>query len=250
MKNRFCFALLSLLALSCGKTPEPGPQPVPDEEFRIPDPPQTVVESNMFVVEWFPDLPSEAEASGHILASNDKKPLVYIFDRVQYVPGQSTPLVSTAVGSKCYPFFIQAGATSFSGNGGTGFLTRYSISDFDGECAETPFGGPVITTALSSVVSIAIYGCNCSTPQQLTSVVGARSQAFYGDAVMVGAYGGDPEQMKEIAGSKVLAMRFDYVAVSDKIIYSIVQPGYVNRGFEKKALGDIEYVRILFEKLY
>ena len=247
--------MLSLLAVSCGKpsATEPGsgePGTGPEEEFRIPDAPTSAVEANVFAVELFLSLPSEAAVSAHILDARDKRPLVYIFNDVRYVPGKPNAIVSTAVSSKCYPFFIQSGATSFSGNGGTGFLTRYSISNFDGECAGVPFGGPTVSAALTTVTDITIYSCNCSTREELASVVESRSKTVYGDAVIVGSYGGDAALMKEFAESKALGMRFDSITVGDKVLYSAVQPGYVNRGFEKGSTGGVDYVKILFEKLY
>lgn len=253
MKNKYLFALLYLLALSCGKAAvvEPEPEePGPGEEFWIPDAPQNAVEANVFAVEYFLSLPSEAETSSHILNSKDKRPVLYLFGHVQYVPGKPNALVKTAVASKCYPFFIQSGETSFSGNGGTGFLTRYSISSFDGECSGVPFGGPTVTLALSAAEDITIYGCNASAPEQLASVVESRSKAFYGDAVMLGVYDGDADRMKEFAEVKALGMRFDHISVGDRVIYTLVQPGYVNRGFETNRLGGTDYVKVLFEKLY
>ncbi len=255
MKNKLLFALFSLLALSCGKASvtEPGsgePGAGPEEEYRIPDAPQNIVEANVFALEYFLALPSEAVISAHILEAQEKRPLVYLFNGVQYVPGKSNAIVKAAVSSKCYPFFIQSGETSFSGNGGTGFLTRYSISNFDGECAGVPFGGPVVAVSLSTVANITMYSCNCSSPEQLASVVKSRSKTVYGDAVIVGIYGGDAVGMKEFAEGKALGMRFDSITVGDRVLYSLVQPGYVNRGFEKNTLGGVDYVRILFEKLY
>lgn len=256
MKNKFLLAIFVLLAISCKKDPvtDPGSTPgggdKPQEEFKIPEAPETAVESNTFVIEYFLSLPSESAISDHILNSKDKRPLLYIFDKVTYTPNQSNALVQAAISSKCYPFFTQAGATSYSGNRGTGFLTRYTISEFDGECAGTPFGGPMITTSLKTIINLRMYNCNCSTPKEFTSVVESRKNIIYGDAVTVGIYGGDAQEMKEISESKVLSMRFDYFKIGDKVIFSAVQPGYVNRGFEKKSLGGVDYIRIFIEKLY
>ena len=108
----------------------------------------------------------------------------------------------------------------------------------------------MITTSLKTNVNLRMYNCNCSTPKEFTSVVESRKNIIYGDAVTVGIYGGDAQEMKGISESKVLSMRFDYFKIGDKVIFSAVQPGYVNRGFEKKSLGRVDYVRIFIEKLY
>lgn len=160
MKNRY-IALLMMLSLAgaCGKTDEPQPEPEKPnpEEFVIPQAPENVVSSNTFAVEYFSAMPASSKTASHILGASGKRPMVYVFDNVKYTPGEQTEIVEAAMAAKSFPFFLQKGATSFSGNLGTGFLTRYVISGFDGECDGTPFGGPTILTALNTAVSITFY---------------------------------------------------------------------------------------------
>ena len=129
-------------------------------------------------------------------------------------------------------------------------MTRYVISGFDGECDGTPFGGPTILTALNTAVSITFYNVTCTSKEQLASVVNSKKSAMYGDAVVYGYCDGDPKALKEFAEGKALSMRFDYTTLNGKTFYTLLQPGYVNRGFEKQSYDGIEYVKILFEKLY
>lgn len=253
MKNRY-IALLMMLSLvwACGKTNEPQPEPEkpkPDE-FVIPQAPENVVSSNTFAVEYFSAMPASSKTVSHILGASGKRPMVYVFDNVKYTPGKKTEIVETAMEAKSFPFFLQKGATSFSGNLGTGFLTRYVISGFDGECDGTPFGGPTILTALNTAVSITFYNVTCKSKEQLASVVNSKKSAMYGDAVVYGYCDGDAKELKEFAEGKALSMRFDYTTLNGKTFYTLVQPGYVNRGFDKQSFDGIEYVKILFEKLY
>lgn len=240
------------LVMACGKTNEPQPEPEkpkPDE-FVIPQAPENVVSSNTFAVEYFSAMPASSKTASHILGASGKRPMVYVFDNVKYTPGEQTEIVETAMAAKSFPFFLQKGATSFSGNLGTGFLTRYVISGFDGECDGTPFGGPTILTALNTTVSITFYNVTCTSKEQLASVVNSKKSTMYGDAVVYGYCDGDAKELKEFAEGKALSMRFDYTTLNGKTFYTLLQPGYVNRGFDKQSFDGIEYVKILFEKLY
>ena len=251
MKNRAVYFLpILLIVFSCGKTQPPTHKPQPPQDYVIPQAPATPVEANLFAIEYFVSMPTADVISKHITNYKGKKPLVYTFGNSKYVPGKSNELIIAALSSKCFPFFLQAGATSFSGNGGTGFLTKYNISNFDGSCTGIPYGGPTVPTTLSSTVNIGIYFCNCSKPQQLSDIIISSSKTLYGDAVIFGQYDGDAEEMKKYAESKSLGMRFDYIIHSGKCFYTLMQPGFVNRGFETISSEGKDYIKITIEKLY
>ena len=65
--------------------------------------------------------------------------------------------------------------------------------------------------------------------------------------MLVGEFvGEDPAEVKKFAESRNLGMRFDYVKAGERTVYTLVQPGFANRGFDVN--GDC--VTIRFEKFY
>ena len=248
--NRILPLILALLGIAaCTKTSDKGEDTPPKEEYSLPEVSETIVDGNTFNVEFFLKLDAPSYASSHILYFTGKKPLVYMYADVGYIPGKASALVETALLSKTYPFMVQYDATSEKGNLSTGILTRYSVSGFDGVILPEGLfmGGVNFNIPLASVVSMTFYSARISSGEQLKALATARHSTLYGDSVLVGEFvGEDPAEVKKFAESRNLGMRFDYVKAGERTVYTLVQPGFANRGFDVN--GDC--VTIRFEKFY
>ena len=116
-------------------------------EVIVPEAPEEIVEGNVFVVDFFSDLEGGSGffdtrdwnlAAGHILAQSGKRPVVYMFDGTGFSAGEVNPALRIANNVKGNAFFAQSEATSDHVDG-TGIVTLYQISDYDGIVSGSTF---------------------------------------------------------------------------------------------------------------
>ena len=127
-----------MMPLGCERTVVPG-DGGGDVNVELPEPPEQIVEKNVFVIDFFSTLEDDGNffemraasvAASHITGQTGKRPVMYLFDRTDAEVGKSNPAVEIALAAKAQPFFAQNRRSSYKVEG-TGIVTPYMVSDYD-----------------------------------------------------------------------------------------------------------------------
>lgn len=188
--------LAAVLTFSCSKGSGPHGNAGTDEGPVIPVPPEEVDMENVFLVDFMTTLTDESFLSRYettaveqqIKAQTGKKPLVNLIDRMDFEAGTPHPLVQLAKQLSAYPFFAQVAGTGRAMTPGTGILTIYPISDYDGAALEdeTFISGCMLRAPLNPAADIIIYTARLEKEGQLDRIMEARRDRILKNGVLIG----------------------------------------------------------------
>lgn len=259
MKRILTYLLLPLLLLSCngGVSGNGTDKPVPE----MPEPPENVKQSNVFIVDFFSTLESEGSffdgrdtgvALGFIndQATSGKLSVAYMFDRSDFRPGENNPLTAMAMNNKLYQFFAQSSPTVNGLIEGTGIITRYTISDYDGACISDSFiSGCTQPLPIQNASKAWIATARFTSVKAADELVSAKSLRMIGDAIVVGTV---ENSVKEeiVAALESHSLRvMCYGSVDTRKDLIVVLPaGFVCRGIESGKRINLPYFRVSIEK--
>lgn len=256
-------AVLSLLfscqgGLTPGGSDEPeGPGNTPVE---LPEPPAKPNSANQFYVDFFSTLEDEGYffetrdagvASEYVKGQTGMKSVVYMFDRADFTVGVSHPFNKMSYDINVYQFFAQTQQTTATTTEGTGMLTRYIISKFDGLAQNGAYmSGCTIPVPLNKSTPICIYTTKITSLAQMEEIYKAKSQALQGDAVIIGTV--DNKVKDEVTNyiENTMALRAEVYGSDNTAmdLLVVVPASYVCRAVEPGMRVNLPYYRVLIEK--
>ena len=230
----------------------------------IPEVPDEVNESNVFSVDFFTDLGSEDsyfasrdwnEAVAHIESQDGKRPVAYMFDRMDFTAGEASPAVRIAFETGCWPYFVQTESTSTTATKGTGIVTAYQISDFDSVIPNEGvfMSGATIPVPLGTQTDICIYTTTLSSTEQFGTIASQWTGNRLDSGVTAGKIlSGIKDAGSESAAADVPTLRLFYTDMegSSYDLFVLCPAAYACRGFEAGDSDTLPYYRIYFEKLF
>lgn len=264
MKLKTILIFATLLCVACHKTDNTGGGSGGDEpsgDYVAPEAPSAVNQSNLFNVDFFTDLQDAPYftardynvAVTHILAQTGKRPLIYMFDRSDFAAGVSYPHVNIAY--KCvYNAFFAQNKTSGSTNEGTGMVTPYLVSSYDGVGISDKVyaSGCTLPAPLSAMTSICLYTCRIDSVGQIKALVEVRGSVLQNNGCVIGtirpdAFTGAAEWLKK----NFKDFRFVSFATNDTpyVLFVFSPVWYVCRVAEYREVVNLPYYRISIEKL-
>ena len=252
------------VAAACGKIDDNKPvdgggdNTTPPVEELVP--PQQVNESNLFIADFFSTLENDASyfsarstdiAVQHINGASGKRPLVYMFDRTDYEVGKSNPMNDIAYKTASWQLFAQNQPTNQGVIEGTGMITKYVISDYDGIASNgTYMSGTMIPAPLSASTPIFFYTARISSVDQIKEIHKQRGSALLGDAVVIATV--DNKVKGEVMNlvTNNMSMRAECLASEATAldVLVIVPMSYVCRSIQEMKTGNLPYYRVSIEK--
>lgn len=238
------FFVLALIFAILGEGCTPTPRNKEEEEWKLPEIPQEIIQANVFVSEIFLSVENADIIAGHILSEQGKRPVVYAVNGTKLIPGESSDIVKAALLSSSFPYFIQDGNTNVSGMRGYGLLTKYPISNFD--------NGMTFNLPLTQTIQVHIFFRDIKNKEELKSVIGERKTLLGKDAVILGfTESREAESIQSLCESREMGFRFDYFDIGNgRAIFSIVNTSYANRGFESLKYINMNYFKVSLEKIF
>ncbi len=195
--KKYWLLCLAAFAVACGGSDDgSGDEPGPGGGDYVPyDPPATIDPGNVFKVCVFSTLSDEklfegrdqSVVSDFINAYSGQKPLVYMLERSDSKTGSTLPHVNIAFKSKCYAFFAQHTATADEVKG-TGIVTKYVISDYDGLIGNgLRISGCLVPAPLSPATQVYLYTTRLENLDQAKELVAKRGSALQYNGIVVGS---------------------------------------------------------------
>lgn len=230
----------------------------------IPEIPEEVNESNVFSVDFFTDLGSEESyfasrdwnaAVTHIESQDGKRPVAYMFDRMDFTAGEASPAVRIAYGTGYWSYFVQTESTSATVTRGTGIVTAYQIADFDSVIPHEGvfMSGTTIPVPLGTQTDICIYTTTLSSTEQFSVIASQWTKNRLNSGVTVGKIlPGIKDAVSESAAADFPTLRLFYADIegSSCDLFVLCPAAYACRGFEAGDSDTLPYYRIYFEKLF
>lgn len=263
MRKYLIIAALFMLAISCGKKPVTGGE---KPETLIPEPPAEIVEANVFKMDFFTDLSNgqsffankdNSLASGHIKEQTGKKPLVYMFDRSDFLVGTINSSVTIAKACGYSPLFAQSGnipTTVPKLVKGTGIVTAYSIADFDGATQDGAYiSGLQLTAPLKTPCKIGIYTASIDDVNAFAKVAVLKNYELHEESVLVGTIDNSvKEEFIAWVKKDFASVRLAFAESSDtaRDLYVMVPVSYAIREISQERKVNLGYFRISIEKLF
>ena len=260
------FAIVATSLDSCGKIENSSQTPGGDnpdvEENVFPEPPTEIIQENLFKVDFLTDLSTNSQKD--IISANDivsfiqsiteKKPLIYMIDRMDYEVGKVHPSVLVAKSLSMHPFFAQCGTTTGENIPGTSLLTIYPIDDYDGAmCSGDSFiSGCKLRAPLRQAQDLTFYTSKIETLSQLKGLIQLKLDRLRKDSIMTGtvrrSLGAEMKQyIENEVGSRLYLKE---VEGKDYSLFVMMPPVFVCRDIEKgKIENQLDYYRISIEKL-
>lgn len=257
-------AVLAAVSLSCTKhgsgTGQNGGGGNPDDT-RIPEPPETVVEGNVFLVDFFSALDGACfwemrdfnVSVSHIKGQSGKKPLVYMFDRSDFEVGKDNNIIRIATASGMSPLFAQ---NTESGDyiEGTGMVTLYSVADYDGvHPGEGVFmSGCRFSAPLNEPVPLCIYTARVGSVKAMQQLFESRAESLRTDAVLIGTVKNSvSDEVEKYISANAGPVRFMLQGMEDKDydLFVMVPASFACRSVEENVTVNHPYFRISIEKI-
>lgn len=227
----------------------------------VPEAPEEIVEGNVFVVDFFSDLEGGSGffdtrdwnlAAGHILAQSGKRPVVYMFDGTGFSAGEVNPALRIANNVKGNAFFAQSEATSDHVDG-TGIVTLYQISDYDGIVSGSTFmSGCTIPVPLTQSTPICIFTSTISSAEDVSTILNEGKSRLYYDAVLVGTVSnGVREEVEKYLQEDGGMIRYTFHETDGKSssLAVIVPASFVCRDISFMDVSGFPCYRVSVEKL-
>lgn len=255
MKLKFIFPFLVPAIMAACK---PDNQTSGGGDNTLPEPPETVVDAHVFIVDLFSTLGEDSffigrdpsVAAEYIKNQQQKLSLVYMFDRSDFTVGESNPMTDIAYATGLNPLFAQCNATDGTMTPGTGMLTRYPISDYDGiSCEGAHLSGCRISVPVTGTPSIYISTAKIVSLHQAETIYRERKNRLASDCIIVGTVAnGESRQVVDYFNSGSLRAVAYSVGDNDFDILVVTPANYVCRGYVEGKTVNLPYYRISIEK--
>ena len=267
VENKIFQILLPLMLIAC--TPDPGPENNGGEGDGTGEdnggstelvPPDEVKSTNLFLIDFFSTLEDEGpfftqrdpdSAVQHISGGTGKVPVIYMFDRCDFVVGQESPMTKAAYRLGAWQFFAQIEPTTSSTVKGTGILTRYIISDFDGIGTEGVYmSGCVQPVPMKTTTAVCMYTARIDSVDDIQTIADLKSQDLLGESVVVATVANKvkADVVKYIENNMSLRACVYGSEDTELDVLVIVPMSYVCRSIEKSAAVNLPYYRVSIEK--
>ena len=192
-------------------------------------------------------LPLDISTACFILAL----PVIYMFDRCDFVVGQESPMTKAAYRLGAWQFFAQIEPTTSSTVKGTGILTRYIISDFDGIGTEGVYmSGCVQPVPMKTTTAVCMYTARIDSVDDIQTIADLKSQDLLGESVVVATVANKvkADVVKYIENNMSLRACVYGSEDTELDVLVIVPMSYVCRSIEKSAAVNLPYYRVSIEK--
>ncbi len=208
-------SVLSLALLSCSKMKGgDNPDSSGNDHSNEPQVPSTIVEENVFKVDFLTDLGENPYMEGHtveeiqhfIQHTQGKKAVVTMIDCLNFEVGKVQPLVKLAKNLSCQPFFAQTSRTTSDHIPGTGILTVYPVADYDGAVADDEgfISGCEIRIPLKQPQEVTFYTTKIRKSEQASAIVKSVNGRIHAHGVIVGTVAkGLADDLKQYFETKV-----------------------------------------------
>lgn len=265
VENKIFQLLFAMMLIAC------TPDAAPDNDGGEPDggngdastglvPPDEVKSSNLFLIDFFSTLEDEGSfftqrdpdsAVQHISGATGKLPVIYMFDRCDFVVGQEHPMTKAAYRIGAWQFFSQIEPTASSVVKGTGILTRYVISDFDGIASDGVYmSGCVQPVPMSTATYVCMYTTRIDSLEDIRTISDLRSKDLLGESVVVATVSNKVKKdvVKYIEDNMSLRAGIYGSEDTELDLLVIVPMSYVCRSIEKGMTVNLPYYRVSIEK--
>lgn len=263
--NRRCyisFLLLLLIASGCHKTDPVVPvDPGGDTEYKAPDPPATVNKYNLFSLEFFTKMNSEAlfsdtlqtsEMASHIGNAAKVSPLMYFFDRSDVTLGEVPPHLQVAGKVSRFSHFCQNDVSSSIVHG-TGIISNIYFSSCSGFAADdgTFVSGCTVSAPLYTATTIVFMTCRIESMNIVKALISRDSTLLQTNGIVLGCVKSGmkdelPSYLSKHFTNFRLMVRDDG---TDYSLFVLSPVWYACRNVEKKSLTTLPYYEISIEKL-
>ncbi|MCM1198633.1 MAG: hypothetical protein NC308_07075, partial [Clostridium sp.] len=177
-----------------------------------------------------------------------------LFDRSDYETGKVNPAVKIAYQAGAQPFFAQSGKSVDGMIRGTGIVSSYMISDFDGACAggESFISGSTVPVPLNAMTPVCVFTAfidDIKAAAQLFDVIEYRIRH---DGIVIGTVANSVRNdLKTYVNEHFPVVRLELYGSgeTDKDLFVIVPGSFVCRGMEPLEKANLPYWRISIEKL-
>ncbi|MGM9788404.1 MAG: hypothetical protein ACI3ZF_05840 [Candidatus Cryptobacteroides sp.] len=252
--------LLSLSLLwACTPSDKPSEGDKPDPDPSIPAPPEQIKEANVFIIDFFSTLGDEGDffisrdagvAAEHIKAQSGKLSLVYIFDRADYQVGKDYSMTKIAYNCGAFPYFAQSEPFKDGVVKGSGMVTRYPISDYDGVASDGIFlSGCTIQLPITLTEQLCIATAYIQDEQTAQKIFTEKKLRLLSDMMIVGTVPSSAaSQVQAYFESMSLRVRRLESSDTKKDLIVVLPASYVCRSFEEGKRVNLPYYRIYIEK--
>ena len=253
-------ALATLFAAySCtGYKPSGGGTVPPGGDSSLPEPPEIALDARTFMVDIFTTLSDESffnlrstgVACEYIRTQQQKRSLVYLFDRADYTVGKNHPMTEIAYALGVNQLFAQSGPTGLSITEGTGYVTSYPISDYDGIAEDgTYLSGGRIPMPVTGTPKVYVYTTRISSLEQARTMYEKRKLRLTTDAVVIGtAAAEEKQQILDFFNSSSVRAACLGSGDTDYDLIVLCPVNYVCRGIEPGKTANLPYYRVSIEK--
>ena len=234
-----------------GNTPQPPAN-------TLPEPPETVVDARVFIVDLFTTLQDGYYFTGrdvsiaaeYIREQQQKLSIVYMFDRADFTVGKSHPMTDISYALGVNPLFAQCGPTTETTTPGTGIVTRYPISDYDGFACEGAFlSGCRISVPITGTPALYVSTSKINSLSQAETIYENRKQRLVSDTVIIGTVATEiRDQVLDFFTSGSLRTTAMGSDGTEYDIIVVTPAEYVCRGFEAGQKVNLPYYRVSIEK--
>ena len=262
MKRLYIIATLALIALIAVSSCTPSnPSSGGGDEGGVPsmpEPPEQAIDAHVFIVDIFTTLDDESffarrdvsVAKEYIRAQQQKLSLAYLFDRADFIVGECHPMTDIALSLGVNQLFAQSASTGEYKTEGTGIITRYPISDYDGIASDGAYlSGFRMSVPVTGTPSIYISTARISSLDQARTIYEARKHRLVSDCVVIGTVASDvrDEVVKFFNLSSVRAMSYGSADTAYDLLV-LCPADYVCRGIEAGKTVNLPYYRVSIEK--
>lgn len=253
-------ALASLLAAdSCTVNKPSGGGNVPSGgDPSLPEPPEIALDARTFMVDIFTTLSDESffnlrstgVACEYIRTQQQKRSLVYLFDRADYTVGKNHPMTEIAYTLGMNQLFAQSGPTGLLTTEGTGIITAYPIANYDGIAEDGAYlSGCRISIPVTGTPSVYVSTARISSMDQARSIYEKRKLRLTTDAVVIGtAAAEEKQQILDFFNSSSVRAACLGSGDTDYDLIVLCPANYVCRGIEPGKTANLPYYRVSIEK--
>jgi hypothetical protein len=243
--------LLALLVMTAFIACDDQNSEIPDTGYVAPDPPSTVVEGNLFTIDFFSRLNDETlfqsndytELVSYILSNNSS--LAFFFNRSDATIGEPDPVVNVAWKTKLNPFFVPGG----SGDGtieGTGLIFRSLITAYEGVNHNDSLylAGCSVTAPCNQPVVLTLISCDLTEQYQFPMLVLSVGDSLKTNKIVIGSI---PTDSQDAFGEylryhlKGFRLYFFQPETSDstETFYILSPTHFVCRGVDAQTKGEL-----------
>lgn len=252
-----CVSLVLLPCCTAGTQPSEGDGP--KEEEGLPEPPDQMNESNVFIVDFFTALDGEGDffarrdvsvASQYVKDLSGKRPVAVMFDRTDFTVGKSSPMTAISYATGWWPFFAQCSSLEDGVVKGTGIVTPYTVSDYDGCAVDGAYmSGCLIPVPLNTATKVYVSTAGMTDAGKMASICSRKLSALSDNVVVIGTVAcAEADALAKYASSVGLRIALLGSEGTAYDLFVLTPAEYVCRSMEQNRRVNLPYYRISIEK--